>query len=178
MAFALFSPILSPECPPSRPPISIVTGIPSFSFFLPGRVQISWAPPAQPAVMMPSSSESRLIILRLLSEDRSSPSAPRRPTSSSTVKMHSRGGHLSDSSARRASIMATAIPLSAPRVVRSAVSHSPSVSRVMGWVSRSMSFEASLARTMSIWPCRATGSRSSKPADPCLRMIRLPMSSL
>ena len=177
-AFARPSPILSPEWPPLRPLTESVTTMPVFSLRFAGRVHTNSAPPPQEAVMMPSFSESMLISLRLLSEERSIPAAPRRPTSSFTVNMHSRGGHLSESSSSSASMIATAIPSSPPRVVPSALSHTPSVTRVIGWVSMSRSRCSSFSQTMSTWPCRATGSASSKPAEPGREMIRFPSSSL
>ena len=82
--------------------------------------------------MASSSSESRLIIFRALKKPACTPAAPVRPRSSSTVSSTSTGPWATLLSSARASPMATPMPLSAPRVVPSAVTQSPSTFSLMG----------------------------------------------
>ena len=152
LPFALPIWISEPECPPLRPDTLTFRTMPSLFLRFMGISQTTSEPPAQPAQNTPSSSESRFRSLRLLRPERSMADAPTRPTSSSDVKMHSIRGCLMLSSARTASIMATAMPLSAPRVVPSAVIQ-PSSSRIVtGSVSMSICLSGSLARTISMCP--------------------------
>ena len=83
---------------------------------------------AEPTVSLPSSSLSRFSSVVPVTSDGSSPLAPTPspPTSSPTVISNSSGPCGSDELSARAIIAATPIPLSAPSVVPSAVSQSPS----------------------------------------------------
>ena len=87
--------------------------------------------------------------------------APSIPTSSSTVNTASRGGWGRVSSARIARIIATAMPLSPPREVPSAQTHSPSVIRSRPSLAISLGQSSVLTHTMSMWPWRITGAAPS-----------------
>ena len=127
IALPRFSTMLRPECPPWRP----VTWTLKTGASLPrdrGRAQTmsESPPPAQPTKRTPSSSESMLISFRAARKPGFSAIAPVRPVSSSTVKRSSRGPWVTSGSVAIAMAIARPMPLSAPRVVPSALSQSPS----------------------------------------------------
>jgi hypothetical protein len=119
-----------PECPP-RPPLtdtdSVTAPAPHASRGFSTRIDVSVLL-AEPTVSLPSSSLSRFNSVAPLTRDGSSPLAPSAgpPTSSLTVISNSSGPCDNDSSSASAIIAAMPMPLSAPSVVPSAVSQSPS----------------------------------------------------
>ena len=126
-----------------------------------GSVAVTTRPPAQLAVNTPSASESRFSIRRPRSREKSSAAAPSIPISSSAVNTHSSGGCGSASSSSSASSIAAAAPLSAPRVLPSAQTVSPSVASRGPSCRMSRSQPCSTSQTMSMWPCRMTGAALS-----------------
>lgn len=84
----------TPECPPFKPLTStwIATSPSAFAASSSGRVSTLPAPPAQPTVIVPSSSESRLSSRRPWSMSAAIWLAPVRPVSSSIVNSSSSGG--------------------------------------------------------------------------------------
>ena len=84
-------------------------------------------PPAQPTYNSPSSSESRFIRISPLRIFGSRLKAPVIPVSSSIVNSASTGPCSISFDSSTAIAAATPIPLSAPRVVPFAVTHSPSM---------------------------------------------------
>ena len=143
-----------PECPPFSPRIFMETGTISCGASSEENGIFIWtfAPPQQLATNTPSSSESRLISLLPFSTEASKFIAPPIPTSSSVVNKHSRGGCSISSASIRASPMATAIPLSAPSVVPSALSQSPSTTSFIPSVLKSCSVFLSFSQTISRCP--------------------------
>ena len=139
----------------------------------PGRWQSARIPPAQETVNTPSISESRFSSFLPFRSEQSSAKAPSMPTSSSTVNTASIGGWASVSSSRMAKIIATAMPLSPPREVLSAQTHSPSVIRSRPSVVMSLVQSSVLAQTMSIWPCRMMGAAFSYPAEASFQIMTL-----
>ena len=73
--------------------------------------------------------------------------------------------------------MATPMPLSAPRVVPSAVTQSPSTLSLMGSFSKSCLVAAFFSQTMSTWPWISTGAAFSQPWLPGIEISRLPTLS-
>mmetsp|Transcript_9873 Transcript_9873/g.24662 ORF Transcript_9873/g.24662 Transcript_9873/m.24662 type:complete len:225 (-) Transcript_9873:142-816(-) len=127
--------MLSPEWPPSSPPsLSSYAAAPAGAGPSPmSSHSLASPPPAHPMNTSPQSSVSRFSMVRAVSRSAPMPKAPVSPVSSSTVNSASMGGSrvvLGASSS--ASAVATPIPLSAPRVVPSALSQSPSRTRRMG----------------------------------------------
>ena len=173
--FALPRPlsISAPEWPPSRPPTVTVSAVPENGARVTGSVHTDTLPPAQLTVSTPSSSESRLSIVRPFSTEASSAAAPSMPVSSSTVMTTSSGGWGMSPAARIASAMATAMPSSPPSVVPRAPIVSPSTKRSSP--SRAMSFVQSgaVSQTMSMCPCRMTGAAVSYPGVPGAKMMTL-----
>ena len=75
-------------------------------------------------------------------------------------------------------MVATPMPLSAPSVVPSARTQSPSVYILMPWVSKSNTVSAFFWHTMSRWLCRTMCRLFSIPAVAGLRISTLPTSSV
>ncbi len=73
--------------------------------------------------------------------------------------------------------MAQPMPLSAPRVVPSAVTQSPSTSRRMGSTAKSCFVAAFFSQTMSTWPWISTGAAFSRPTVAGIEISRLPTAS-
>ena len=73
--------------------------------------------------------------------------------------------------------MAHPIPSSAPRVVLSAQSHSPSMYVSMGSFMKSISFPWRLSQTISMCDCMMTVGLFSMPGVAGLRITTLPVSS-
>ena len=161
--FALPRPlsISAPECPPSRPPTVTVSAVPGNAARVTGSVHTETLPPAQLTVRIPSSSESRLSIVRPWSTEASSASAPSIPVSSSTVSTTSSGGCAMSSASRMASAIATAMPSSPPRVVPRAPIVSPSTKRSSPSLVMSFAQSGAVSQTMSMCPCRMTGAAAS-----------------
>ena len=134
-------------------------------------------PPAQPMKISPSSSESRLTRYLPVSIPSPSSNAPVRPVSSSTVNSASTGPCSTVSSSITASAAAMPIPQSAPSVVPSARTHSPSIRVRMGSLSKSNSTSEFFSQTMSMCDWRITAARSSMPGVAGLRITTLPMAS-
>ena len=128
--------------------------------------------PAHPTVRVPSSSLSRLIRIAPVSSDPSSAFAPSSPTSSATVISSSSGPCGSDSSSTSAIIAAIATPSSAPSVVPSAVSHSPSRMSSIRPSAGSFGLEGSRSQTMSRWPWSMRVGAFSRPALAGTRITR------
>ena len=166
-----------PECPPRSPVASRWSSIPSFLLRVIGRVRAKRSPPAQLTVATPSSSESRLIMVRAERRDLSSASAPFNPISSCVVNTHSSAGCVSVSSFRIASMHATAAPLSPPRVVPFAESTPSFMIRSRGSVVKSCATPASFSHTMSVCPCSITAGFSLAPALAGFLMITLKSAS-
>ncbi len=103
--------------------------------------------------------------------------APVRPVSSSTVKSASRGPCTRSLSISAASEAAMPMPLSAPRVVPSARSHSPSMIVRMGWVLKSK-FLSLLSHTISICDCITTMGAFSQPGVAGTVIATLPTASV
>ena len=115
--------------------------------------------PAHPTVRTPSSSLSRLIRVEPVSSDPSSAFAPSSPTSSATVISSSSGPWGSDASSASAIIAAIATPSSAPRVVPSAFSQSPSRTSAIRPSAGSFGLAGSRSHTMSRCPWSDHGRR-------------------
>ena len=129
-AFPLSSCISTPECPPRSPSIDNWKERKSDGAFWysMGRSILESPPPAQPMQISPQSSVSRFSIVLPLIISPFRAKAPVNPVSSSTVKRHSRGGNSTVLGISNSAIeAATPIPLSAPRVVPSALSHPSSM---------------------------------------------------
>ena len=139
--------------------------------------QVVSTPPAQPTNISASSSESRLSRIEPLSMPSPRLLAPVRPVSSSTVNRASTGPCTRVLSTITASDAAIPIPLSAPRVVPSARSQSPSTMVLIGIVSKSndLSFDS---HTISICDCRTTVGASSLPGVAGLLITTLPIASV
>ena len=138
-----------------------------------GILKSAFAPPAQPTVKTPSSPESRFISVLPESADTSTPSAPYIPVSSSVVKSASSGGCAAVSSSKTASIMATAMPSSAPKVVPSAESISPMSTRRKPSFLKSIAQSAVFSHTISRCPCKITVGWFSYPAVAAFLIITL-----
>ena len=128
--------------------------------------------PAHPTVSRPSSSLSRLIRIEPVTSAGSSAFAPSSPTSSATVISSSSGPWGSDSSSTSAIIAAIATPSSAPSVVPSAVSHSPSRTSAIRPSAGSFGLDGSRSQTMSRCPCSVTTGAPSRPGVAGTRMTR------
>ena len=105
------------------------------------------------------------------------PIAPVRPVSSSRVNTHSIGPCSMSVARRSASCIAQPIPSSAPSVVPSAHSQSPSIYVSIGSLRKSISFPSMLSHTMSICDCSMTTGLCSMPGVAGLRIITLPVAS-
>ena len=174
IAFARPSAICTPEWPPSPPPARTESETASAEDAARGastRIHVSVLP-AQPTVRTPSSSLSRLISVPPVSRDPSSAFAPSSPTSSATVIKSSSGPCGIDSSSTSVIIAAIAIPSSAPRVVPSAVSQSPSRTNTIRPSAGSFGLEGSRSQTMSRWPWRISVGADSRPGVAGTRMTR------
>ena len=110
--------ISAPECPPANPCNFILYANP-FSIFVlfRGNKTSIFSPPADPTGSIPSSSESRLISISPFNTPGFRAIAPPKSISSEVVIKNSKGPCWSLSFSAIASIIATAIPLSAPNVV-------------------------------------------------------------
>ena len=157
----LFLLMSSPECPPTSPltvtekkyRLSLGSSVSNFS-----SPMVS-LPPAHPMQNSPSSSESRLMSVLAFSQPSFMLVAPYRPVSSSTVNRHSSSLFLTVSDFSMANAIAMPMPSSAPRVVPSAVSHSPSIFVFIGSFSQSWLTPSSFSQTMSMCACSAIGAR-------------------
>ena len=76
-----------------------------------------------------------------------------------------------------ASAAATPMPLSAPSVVPSAWTQSPSSTGVIGSFSKSCFLPSFFSHTMSRWPCRIVGLADSRPLVAALLTMTLPAAS-
>ena len=128
-----------PECPPFKPDNSSLKALcPSGTF---SSVKVTFifpfVPPAQPTYSSPSSSESILIRISPSRIPAFKPKAPVIPVSSSIVNRPSIGPCCRSSDSRTLIAAATPIPLSAPRVVPSAVTQPSSIKGSIGSVSKS-----------------------------------------
>mmetsp|Transcript_108281 Transcript_108281/g.334396 ORF Transcript_108281/g.334396 Transcript_108281/m.334396 type:complete len:310 (-) Transcript_108281:327-1256(-) len=144
--------MLMPLWPPSKPRTCSSKATAPRGLALRGAwiSSMEFPPPAQPTYTLPNSSVSRFSILVAVTILPSSPNAPVRPVSSSTVKSASIGGSLASGPiSRTASAAATPTPLSAPSVVPVAFSHSPSTLSRMGSVAKSCAVPAFFSQTMS-----------------------------
>mmetsp|Transcript_14200 Transcript_14200/g.59408 ORF Transcript_14200/g.59408 Transcript_14200/m.59408 type:complete len:229 (+) Transcript_14200:844-1530(+) len=180
-ALARSSPMLSPEWPPRQPLTDTFSAAAAANGSVAtARFRMLSPPPAQPMYTLPHSSVSRLsIVVAVRSLSASRPNAPVSPVSSSTVKSASSGGSgASASESRSASAAATPMPLSAPSVVPTAVTQSPSRTTFSGVVSKSKPSEGSASVTMSTCPWTHTAGASSPPPLPGRAMTRLPTASL
>ena len=128
--------------------------------------------PAHPTVSFPSSSLSRLTRMRPVTSDPSKAFAPSSPTSSATVIRSSSGPCGSDASSASAIIAAIATPSSAPSVVPSALSQSPSRTRTIRPSAGSFGLDGSRSQTMSRWPWSATTGAVSRPGVAGTRSTR------
>ena len=164
-----------PECPP-RPPLTVTARetapAAGASRGASIRIQVSVLP-AQPTVSFPSSSLSRLTRTEPVTSAGSRAFAPSRPTSSATVIRSSSGPCGRDSSSTSAIIAAMATPSSAPSVVPSAFSQSPSRTSAMRPSAGSLGLDGSRSQTMSRWPCSTTVGADSRPCVAGTRMTRL-----
>ena len=171
--------MLLPECPP-RPPLTVTasavapppTGDRGRSMW----IQVSVLP-AQPTVSRPSSSLSRLSSTDPVSIDPSRAFAPSRPTSSATVISSSSGPCGRAGSSASAIMAAIATPSSAPSVVPSAFSHSPSRTSSMRPCAGSLGLSGRRSQTMSRWPCRITVGAPSRPGVAGTRTTTFPAAS-
>ena len=173
-AFDRPSAIPVPEWPP-LPPLAVtpsVTWSPSAdSRGALMRIHVSVLP-AHPTVSRPSSSLSRLTRIEPVTSAGSSAFAPSSPTSSATVIRSSSGPCGSDSSSTSAIIAAIATPSSAPSVVPSAFSHSPSRTSAIRPSAGSFGLDGSRSQTMSRWPWSVTTGAFSRPGVAGTRMTR------
>ena len=135
-AFCLPLFISVPECPPAREVTVTFTVSPAAFSVQKANSVSARIPPAQLASSVPSSSESRLMSILLLSTETSSAFAPSIPVSSSTVRTTSSAGWEISSRARISSAYAPAIPSSPPREVPFAKMKSSSSQTVRGSVSK------------------------------------------
>ncbi len=133
--------------------------------------------PAQPTVKPSSLVPSRLTRSRPATSEASSSLAPVRPCSSETVKRSSSGPCGSSGSSDTASAAATPIPLSAPSVVPSARTQSPSTRTSMRPSRGSNGLAGSRSQTMSRWAWRTTTCALSRPEEAGTRTTTLPSSS-
>ena len=179
--FALPRPrwISMPECPPFKPPTAIQkalypSGTISSRYVM--RTEAS-KPPAHPTYSSPSVSESRLTSISPSSIPPFRPRAPSMPVSSVAVISASNGPCTTSSDSITAKIAATPIPLSAPSVVPSALTHSPSTRTSMGSFVKSNRLSPFFCGTMSMCACRMIPLRDSMPGVAGLRRITFPASS-
>src|SRR5512143_174839 len=171
--------ISRPECPPLRPdtvrwPATNPFGAGSNAS---AHVPVVSRPPEHPTYRAPSSSESRFISVRLTRESPASPPAPVSPVSSSIVNRNSRGPWTRDLSSMMARLVATAMPLSAPRVVPFAIRKLPFRTSSIGSFEKSWTLSLFFSQTMSRWPCRQRLRTFSFPGDALLRTTTLPSLS-
>ena len=103
--------------------------------------------------------------------------APVSPVSSSMVNSSSSGPCGNAVSPITASIAATPMPLSDPRVVPAAVRYSPCISGTMASVAKSNATSAFFSCTMSRWDWRTVMPAPSWPVVAGLRTTRLPAAS-
>ena len=107
----------------------------------------------------------------------SSCAAPVRPVSSSIVNSNSSGPWIRSVASMIASMVATPIPLSEPRVVPDAVRYSPSRrGLIVSWV-KSWSTSEFFSLTMSRCDWRIVAGEFSRPAVPGLRTTTFPAAS-
>ena len=168
-----------PEWPPRSPPTTRARRTPPAGSACRSRgspIRLS-TPPAQPTVKTPSVSESRFTRSRPVRKPGSRRLAPLRPVSSSTVKRSSSGGWSSASRSASAAARARPAPLSAPRVVPSARSQSPSHTSRSGSRVKSWGESGVFSQTMSRWAWSTTAGARSRPGEAGTRMRRLPAAS-
>ena len=128
-----------PECPPFNPFTEMVNPVVLSALWSSRYVLLAVRsiPPAQPIPISSSSSVSRFKRISPFKMPLSNPIAPVIPVSSSMVKSASKLGCSMAVEAKTAIIEATPKPLSAPSVVPSAVTQSPSTSILIPSVSKS-----------------------------------------
>ena len=147
-----------------------------------GSVVIACPPPAHPTYRQPHSSVSRLMSVLAVSSSATTSRlfAPVSPVSSSTVKRHSSGGMVMESSdeSRSASAAATPIPLSAPSVVSVAFNQPPLVRKRMGSTAKSCVDDGVFCVTMSRCPWMITGGVPAAQFTPPRVITALPTASL
>ena len=166
IALARPSSMFVPEWPPRPPSAETATAMEpgAAADRSPSRWTHVSVLPAQPTVSVPSSSLSRFSRIFPVSSAGSRPLAPSRPTSSATVISSSSGPCGSDVSSASAIMAAIATPSSAPSVVPSAVSHSPSRSRAIRPSAGSLDESGFRSHTMSRCPWSTTVGADSRPA--------------
>ena len=180
LALARPRPISSPECPPCRPSMRILTALSpgSTATSLYSISAVTSTPPAEPIIISPSSSVSRLSRISPSSSPSGRALAPTMDVSSSAVMSALIGPCTSVLSSMTAIMAATPIPLSAPRVVSVAYSQSPSIRVTIGSFTKSW-FEAGVfCGTMSICACRITPLRFSIPGVAGFFITTLPAGSI
>ena len=174
IAFDRPSAIPEPEWPPC-PPLTVTASVAAPSA-AGSRGASMWIQvsvlPAQPTVRRPSSSLSRLRRIEPVSSDPSSAFAPSSPTSSATVMSSSSGPCASESSSTSAIIAAIATPSSAPSVVPSAFSQSPSRTSAIRPSAGSFGLDGSRSHTMSRCPWRMSVGACSRPSLAGTRITR------
>mmetsp|Transcript_31690 Transcript_31690/g.59089 ORF Transcript_31690/g.59089 Transcript_31690/m.59089 type:complete len:266 (+) Transcript_31690:1120-1917(+) len=170
----------TPVWPPARFPISSAMPTSSsakgdrpacFVIFLPN-------PPALPAQIWCSDSESTFIIMSLFKKPGDRPAAPRMSFSSADVNKISIWPALNFGSCKIAIAAATPIPLSAPRVVLSAFNHPSSTYPVIGSTSKLCNFPFACSQTISMCAWIATLGAFSYPGLAGRLSSRLPCSSV
>ena len=171
--------ISRPECPP-RKPFSVTfmaTSSGSVSTSLYSMVAVTSIPPAEPITNLPHVSESRFSRISPCSSPSGSPLAPNIPVSSSAVIRASIGPCFKSLASITAMMAATPSPLSAPKVVLFAFTHSPSIHGSIGSVSKLCLLSGVFCGTMSICACRMIPLRFSIPGVAALRISTLPAGS-
>ncbi len=179
LALARPSLISSPLCPPRSPCTAMATAASSgsVSASLYSSVAVTSMPPAEPMTNLPQCSESRLSRMSPCSSPSGRSLAPYMPVSSSAVMSASMGPCLRLLSSMTAMMAATPSPLSAPRVVPRAFTHSPSIHGSMGSVSKLCVDSGVFCGTMSMCACSMMPLRPSMPGVAGLRMCMLPAGS-
>ena len=169
-----------PEWPPRNPLMSIFNAFHAVGkgSARPARWTMTSAPPAQPRQKSPHVSLSRFN--RIFPERTffSSLLAPPIPSSSSTVRRASRGPWTSVLSSKAASIRATPIPSSAPRVVSSARTRLSRTTGFIGSFEKSCSIPSFFWQTISRCACKMTPGAFSYPALAGFLMMRFPPLSI
>ena len=169
-----------PECPP-EPPVNRTRSCFNPSAMASGSYvpdEVTSTPPAQPIEISSSSSVSKLSRMSPCRNPPFNPKAPVMPVSSSMVNRASMAGWGMSLESKMAKMAATPIPLSAPSVVPSARTQSPSTYILMPCVSKSKSVSAFFWHTMSRWLCNTMCRLPSMPGVAGLRIKTFPTSSV
>ena len=122
-------------------------------------------PPALPMTNLPHVSESKFMRMSPSNSPSGKSLAPNIPVSSSAVMRPSIGPCFKFLSSMTAKMAATPIPLSAPRVVFFAFTHSPSIQVSIGSVSKLCLLSGAFCGTMSMCACKITVFLFSMPAE-------------